>query len=574
MQAFQLLGVSPTADVVAIKRAYAKALKRCRPDDDPQGYQRLREALEWALAWARSAAAQDTAAAPAAAEPASGPAATDNAAGELATVLPAMPTPVITQAPESDADPAQAPGPAQSTQPVDQAQPEWVDPGELARSLYQYWQDQGDAALLEAWPRLHYELDRIPLSLRHEASNWFASLVLDCPTLPVAMVAQLADYFQWGADYRSDAMLGERARPMAERLRNAGLRQAANPAVRARFAELLHLKTLIDADRHFKAIVYATFASPKNDQRLAEAPTALLQRLRMDEFDRARLKEKLNWGVAGQLLLLGMLYGALVFAVRQQDLALAILSVLFAGGAVFVVAAGNLLLQCLDVIDNGLPAKWRQAGTQPERATLSLLAAALVGLLPPFLETDTVQTLGLISACSLVALLLAWSPGYSWRGALLPIVAALFAALASLLGSNLSYPLSAALAIALFWTLAAHWAFILVPDQVLSLYRAPFKSVMPTTVGGWVYAVLFIKFIAALFAGLIFLSLPLTYLVQAVGLGTRYVVITLSLAMGAGLLFMESGQPWFFCLLAMPLVTAVLQRASGRVVKAGWFRVA
>ncbi|MEK3788596.1 tetratricopeptide repeat protein [Paenibacillus sp. FSL K6-1230] len=49
MYIWELLGIEPTSDVRAVKRAYAGKLKQTHPEDDPEGYQRLREAYDRAV---------------------------------------------------------------------------------------------------------------------------------------------------------------------------------------------------------------------------------------------------------------------------------------------------------------------------------------------------------------------------------------------------------------------------------------------------------------------------------------------------------------------------------------------
>ncbi|WP_433852080.1 J domain-containing protein [Stenotrophomonas nitritireducens] len=59
--AWDVLGIEETLDGKAIRKAYALALKRTRPDEDAEGFQRLTDAFEWAVGWARHAAAQQAA---------------------------------------------------------------------------------------------------------------------------------------------------------------------------------------------------------------------------------------------------------------------------------------------------------------------------------------------------------------------------------------------------------------------------------------------------------------------------------------------------------------------------------
>ncbi|WP_334075087.1 MULTISPECIES: tetratricopeptide repeat protein [Paenibacillus] len=49
MSYWSILGIEATADKALIKKTYARQLKLHHPEEDPQGYQQLREAFEWAM---------------------------------------------------------------------------------------------------------------------------------------------------------------------------------------------------------------------------------------------------------------------------------------------------------------------------------------------------------------------------------------------------------------------------------------------------------------------------------------------------------------------------------------------
>lgn len=107
MTPFQRLRLEPDADQRAIKRAYARELKRCRPDDDPQGFQALNEAYQHCLALAaqRAAAAEDNE------EPARDDDATTNEEPPAADLRSDATAPFVA-APDAD-EPTQPPAPPQ-----------------------------------------------------------------------------------------------------------------------------------------------------------------------------------------------------------------------------------------------------------------------------------------------------------------------------------------------------------------------------------------------------------------------------------------------------------------------------
>lgn len=54
MSMWQVLEIEPTGEVKEIKRAYAKKLKRTNPEDDPEGFQVLKEAYDGCLRYAKN----------------------------------------------------------------------------------------------------------------------------------------------------------------------------------------------------------------------------------------------------------------------------------------------------------------------------------------------------------------------------------------------------------------------------------------------------------------------------------------------------------------------------------------
>jgi len=328
---WEQLGIGPTTDTAAIKRAYAVKLRRTRPDDDARAYQRLREAYDCALWWARHAVQDaDNDAMPAAEPPGSAPAAA------AAPVAPPEPVP---------APPPPPPAPS---------------PEALFSQAMLAWQQGGAAGVLAAWPALKAGLHTLPLRQGAEASARFADLVIGVPQMPGDFVRGLQEHFGWLGDFRTARSIGTaRAEALQEVLADVSFRVITDPPTLRLHAQVLALHRLLQASLLWHAWLYASLVGVAVAYRMAASGTALLRRLDLDHEAQRALNTVLvrgqwirTFAVAAMVFVMGRLAGA---GLEQAVLGLA-------GTLLLGFAAGTVLLLLLMYL-----AKLRAALVLPPR---------------------------------------------------------------------------------------------------------------------------------------------------------------------------------------------------------------
>lgn len=367
-----LLGLEPTSDLAAIKKAYALKLKVTRPDDDAAAYQALREAYGRAQDWARWQASE---------------VASPDAQADVSMLEPAA---VVALAPRDDETP-----PAPS------------DPQDLVGALEAAWSTGGEAQLLAIWPVVHAQLMDLPLRAQPQASALFAQWVVANDGLPAYLLRALAAHFGWLGDYRSTRELGPELTATLEQVLMARLPPPVSDPRLLAFAEPLQaLNTELQQGSQRRARWLAMLSVHLFAEQLRALSGETWARLGLDGLSQARLLNTLTWGRRARwaITLLGF---ALVAYLMTGDWVMALGPTAFLAVAVWAwfwmgAMVGNLFTRGLSLTRAGrapppteqLPRlrRWRQHAAQPLAGMAVLLAAC--GLA----ATDLPAVLGLQGA--------------------------------------------------------------------------------------------------------------------------------------------------------------------------------
>ena len=456
-QDWALLGIEPTTELAAIKKAYALKLRTTRPDDDAEAYQALRGAYErvqqW-LKWQLQEAAAQADEVPAAAAP-------------PPPMPPTPPAPEVAQ-PAFDEPPANV-----------------VQPRHLIDELELRWRRSGEPALMHGWAEARRELDQQPLNRQAEFSVAFAQWALNLQSLPDEFLKALDAHFGWLNDFRTERQLGPAlAQALHEALDGRLRPRPVDPAVRALAAPLLGLQAQRQAGRSGWRLQLLFFLL---HPLLARARGMLgAQWLRQLGLD-LEAQRWLGEGVKRGLWMRVTLASALVYAACLAMFGDAIIA--GGHGVTWLVGTGLLMIGGLfagALLNDGptlttpkrrlaLPlVRWRQHRSQPVLGLVWLLFAAWLAWLDASLDTRAPSDFG-----GLLSLLPAWAYGpaavaFAAGGLLLawpldPLHGCVVGGLAALVGYLATQalgawlPLPACLAIGAAWML---WAGAVQEDRL------------------------------------------------------------------------------------------------------------
>jgi len=556
---WEVLGLEPTGDVLAIKKAYAGLLKKNRPDEQPEAYQALRQAYEWALSeaeWRRQSPEEET----------------------------------------DEGEPIAWPSESTHGEAVHpDAAPEAFEPfGDLsfesdrADALLNRWADrllQCEAYQAEAcWRELSHEIENLPLEEQTAASALFADFVLQHEALHTAVLASMARHFRWGRDYRDAERLGAyRLAQLRERLVQDAPTVLRDAQQVERATEVLRLDWVLEHQGRLSGWLYAALAGPHLRRLMAG----------MDDRQRRALDiSYIRWEAirtvglqAGVVRLLFVLASVIPVAYLlispDQDLLDWLGWPLFFAGAYWFTAWG--LGRGLSVAGDQMDAALTRLGWL--RTEQGRLAAAIgLPIIVALIAHDAVALSGLqaifpdrllgglaIAIC-IVALLFA-PEGQEERLVALPMLGAFSFALTSLAGAD-GADRFVAMGAAAAWIGIGRWVYYEYHDDVVRFYRNPWAVLRPRAWWGWMLFVVAIKFVVAALAFCLMLALPVTVRVVARYLSANTAVLAIGLAVALAMLAEPGKAAAYASLPVLALTAAALmglqalaERLSGRLFR-------
>ena len=541
---WELLELEPTGDALTIKRAYAKQLKNNRPDDAAQAYQALREAYEWALVeadWIRQSATD-----------------TDEDEGESPVEI-------------ADRWPPQAELSArESGQTIlvnIEGDADWIE-SDQAQALLDRWVERllNAGSTEEIWPPLRHELDALPLAEQAAASALFADFVLQHETLETDLLTKMAQYFQWGRDYRDAERLGPyRLAQLRERLIADAPETLRGAHQIERAMELLRLDWVLKNQGKFYGWIYAVLAPPVIRHLMEETHDSQRKALGISYDNWQTMGAAATQAITIRLLLVLVCVIPVANLLWQpQQKLLGWLWVVGVFGGIFWSIAWRIAWYIrADYVQEKLTSwHWMQGEWSQLYAAIGLpLAIALIArdkVALPALQA-VIPDEGLIVAAGLAylfALLVKWPAILEERVIYLPMIGIFTFGLTSLTGAD-DADWIVAMGVAVAWAGLGEWIYVRYHEQVMHFYRNPWAVLRPRAWWGWVLLVLAFKFVLALLALLFTLALPVTLRVIARYISANMALLAIGLAFALPMLA-EPGKAASTSLIVLVLSAAVL----------------
>ena len=200
MNCWEVLEIEPTTDEREIRRAYAKKLKITRPDDDPTGYQVLRDAFDEALRIAPYLdKLEDEADIK---EDFCEISKSENTVDFFGNLSKNAPLEIQPYEPEDPYDESQYEFEIQDINQSGTNEPSYTESDALLNEVYRIINTEGEQELEKQWNRFYLALNQLPIEQTEYISWQMWNLLLDVRLENVFVWKQWSDYFNWHSDYK------------------------------------------------------------------------------------------------------------------------------------------------------------------------------------------------------------------------------------------------------------------------------------------------------------------------------------------------------------------------------------